>query len=146
MWVGFIPPFIHSFIHVVNNCQSTNRAYEASLEALEILAEELHLGQPTSPSSSFPSYLKALKLCNQALAHASRAQTDHALLPPAFFPSEHYAAVFLPLILPLIVPLILGLVSEWKRYKEKIEKKKKKKKKKKGALTGEPGEGVAVER
>ncbi|EKU23224.1 hypothetical protein NGA_0416202 [Nannochloropsis gaditana CCMP526] len=83
-------------------------------------------GRTLGESGPVSSFLQALARVNTAWAAAQRALEDAALLPPPYYPPEHYAAIFLPLLLPIFLPLLLGLWHEWRRYKEKKKKKKRK--------------------
>ena len=58
-----------------------------------------------------------------ALAAIESVQADADLFELPYFATDHYLAVFSPLVLPLMMPMLFGLIREVKRYKELQRKK-----------------------
>jgi hypothetical protein len=63
-----------------------------------------------------------------ALGHASRAfeqarlaESDPSMAPLRYFPPEHLAAVYLPLIVPLIAPMLAGIKKGYSEVREVVQ-------------------------
>lgn len=63
-------------------------------------------------------------LVSIALSLLTDLSTDPILSEPSDMPSEHYMAIFAPLLFPLLVPMLLTLFREYKRYDQKLRTKK----------------------
>jgi len=64
----------------------------------------------------------ALEYISNSFNHARVAEMDPSMAPLRYFPPEHLAAVYLPLIVPLMIPILMGFkkgVAEWKEQKAK---------------------------
>ena len=60
----------------------------------------------------------ATSLLHGSLRNLESVQIDHRILEVPYFASDHYLAVFSPLVLPLLLPMTSGLIREVKRFRK----------------------------
>jgi hypothetical protein len=60
----------------------------------------------------------ATSLLHGSLRNLESVQIDHRILEVPYFASDHYLAVFSPLVLPLLLPMTSGFVREVKRFRK----------------------------
>ncbi len=88
-----------------------------ALDALDAAVEAVEHG-----SGGGGGVAAALAHAARALHHARLAEMDPKMAPLKYFPPEHLAAVYLPLIVPLLIPMIAGVrkaVAEVKQLQQK---------------------------
>jgi Phosphatidylinositol-glycan biosynthesis class S protein len=79
-----------------------------------LVKEPLELGTSANSREHY-HLLQGLRNDLELLLQTSRLQSD--------FPTEHYAAIFAPLLFPLLLPFLVGTIKELKRYKRKTQDK-----------------------
>ena len=53
--------------------------------------------------------MAALEHVSNAFDESRLAESDPSMTPLKYFPMEHLAAVYLPLIIPLVAPIFIGI-------------------------------------
>jgi hypothetical protein len=81
--------------------KTVSRHVEVALAELQLAEEVLAPGRG--------GVTVALRHASRAFEHAQLAESDPSMAPLRYFPPEHLAAVYLPLIVPLIVPMLAGI-------------------------------------
>ncbi|KAL7526317.1 hypothetical protein ACHAXR_004283 [Thalassiosira sp. AJA248-18] len=69
----------------------------------------------------FPT-VYASSLLHGSLRYLESVQNDHQFMELPYFATDHYLAVFSPLVLPLLLPMVVGLIREVKRFRD-LQKK-----------------------
>jgi hypothetical protein len=90
-------------VHVLTSLEQYNNA-------TKILAD-------TSRDGGGDKVVRALEMVSKAFNSARQAEMNPTMAPLRYFPPEHLAAVYLPLILPLLLPIICGLKTGIREYK-----------------------------
>jgi len=65
------------------------------------------------------SIIQALKKMSKAFDYARLAEMNPTMAPLRYFPPEHLAAVYVPLIVPLFIPIVSGLKNGFRDYMNK---------------------------
>ena len=65
------------------------------------------------------SIIQALKKMAKAFDYARLAEMNPTMAPLRYFPPEHLAAVYVPLIIPLFIPIVSGLKNGFRDYMNK---------------------------